>query len=373
MCSNGVRDGSGSEEGVTAMTRRSRRTSVLLAAGALAAGCTAADAAPESTPEVAVLRADASVHEPVWSEEAHALLALSEEEPRIVKVDPTVSGGRLTARTTSSPRYPGMGENLATGATGKGVVYLPRPGAGRVTVVDTGTLRRTGSLYAGPAPSYVSHDAGADVLLALSEDGATLTGVDLQPQPEGAPHVVTRKQVRLSPLGEVDGPDRGHLVEYYTVGPERITHYKGGANEVEKTDDIAFRAETTVDDLLKVTRLYAAEKGTDRLAAIDVKPGGEELHRVAESRLGAPVRHLGVDRDRLYAATATTLVVLATDSYEGYPDGRFSEVKTIDFRAALERAELRTAPLSGLAVGAERVYLTLGGVPYVLSIAKPSL
>ncbi|MFE5598233.1 YncE family protein [Streptomyces coelicoflavus] len=343
------------------------------AVAALAAGCTAADAVPDSTPEVAVLRLDTPVREPVWSKEAGAVVALAESEPRVVKFTPGESAGRMTARTTLSDRIPGLGENLAPSATGEHVLYVPRPDADRVAVLDSGTLRVKGSLRAGEAPAHVTVDSGADVLLALSRDGATVTGVDVQPDPGEDPAVVTRNEVRLGPAGEVDGPDRGRLIEFHTVGPDLISHYKGAVGEVEKTAALAFRAETTTGDLVKVSRLYAAEKGTDRLVAIDVSPGGDKLREVARSRLGAPVLHLGADENRLYAVTEDRLVVLETNSYEGFPSGEFTVVKSIDYRAALKDARLKEAPVSGLAVGPERVYLTLRGVPHALSVAEPGL
>ncbi|EUA34609.1 hypothetical protein I552_5398 [Mycobacterium xenopi 3993] len=37
------------------------------------------------------------------------------------------------------------------------------------------------------------------------------------------------------------------------------------------------------------------------------------------------------------------------------------------------RRPVRSAPVSGMAVGPHRVYLTLAGTPYVLSVAKPHL
>ncbi|MEU3899188.1 hypothetical protein [Streptomyces sp. NPDC045251] len=143
---------------------------------ALVAGCTAADAVTDSAPETAVLRLDAPVREPIWSEEARGVVALAEAEPRLVKFTPASSAGRLTARTAISDPLPGVGENLAPSATGKNVVYVPRPDAGRVDVVDAGTLRVEESLRVGESPSFVAVDTGADVLLALSADGSTVTG-----------------------------------------------------------------------------------------------------------------------------------------------------------------------------------------------------
>ncbi|MFI6808072.1 hypothetical protein ACIBO6_24135 [Streptomyces luteogriseus] len=346
---------------------------MIAAAAALAAGCSAVDAVPDSTPQVAVLRLDTPVREPIWSKEAGGVVALAETEPRVVKVTTAAASGQLRARTTLSEPIPGLGENLAPSATGKDVVYAPRPAADRIDVLDAKTLRFKRSLRAGEAPSFVTVDFGADVLLALSEDGSTVTGVDVQPDPGEEPAVVTRNDVGLGPAGEVDGPARGRLIEFHTVGPNLISHYKGAVDEVKKTADIAFRAETATGDLVKVSRLYAAEKGTDRLVAIDSTPGGDKLEMVARSRLGKPVLHLGADANRLYAATEDRLVVLETNSYEGFTDGKFTVVESIDYRAALKDPKLKEAPLSGMTVGPQRVYLTFRGAPYALSVAEPDL
>jgi len=47
-------------------------------------------------------------------------------------------------------------------------------------------------------------------------------------------------------------------------------------------------------------------------------------------------------------------------------------IRSIDYRAGLPDAA-RTAPLSGMAVGPHRVYLTFAQVPYVVSVAKPRI
>ncbi|MBW0011071.1 MAG: hypothetical protein JO063_13320, partial [Pseudonocardiales bacterium] len=106
--------------------------------------------------------------------------------------------------------------------------------------------------------------------------------------------------------------------------------------------------------------------------AVDTRRTEDGLEVVARADLGEPAHYLGVDQTRIYAATEHQLVVLKTNSYEGYHDQTVPLVTTIGFRSALPGAA-RDAPLSGLAVGPDRVYLTLQGQPYVLSIAKPSI
>jgi hypothetical protein len=179
--------------------------------------------------------------------------------------------------------------------------------------------------------------------------------------------------VQAGPEAELDGTERGRLIEYHVAGPRGIAHYKGDVGSVERKDGIALSAHRTLGDLVKPTRLYVAEEGTGRLLAVGEKPALDGLAVAAEADLGEPVEYLGVDATRIYAATRNKLVVLETDSYEGYDDNKFSIVDTIDFRRPLEGDVLQRAPLSGLAVGDDRVYLTLEGEPYVLSITKPSI
>ncbi|MBP0457128.1 hypothetical protein [Streptomyces montanisoli] len=237
------------------------------------------------------------------------------------------------------------------------------------------TLRTERLLRAGQAPAFVSADAGAKVLLALSEDGSLVTGLDLQRSPGQQQRVVVRRRVALGPGPdrEVDGPARNRVIEFHTIGPRRVSHYEGDAGQVRETASIPFQARAATGDLVKVSRLYAAEKGTDRLVAIDVAPGGDELRLVAQARLGEPVLYLGADENRLYAVTRDRLVVLKTNSFEGFEGGRFTVLATIDLRTALRGSRVRNAPVSGIAVGPDRVYLTVQGRPYVLSIAKPDL
>jgi hypothetical protein len=85
------------------------------------------------------------------------------------------------------------------------------------------------------------------------------------------------------------------------------------------------------------------------------------------------VRELGVDATRIYAATEHTLVVLYTNTYEGYSNNTIPVMENVDFRMALPSQVLQHVPLSGLAVGPARVYLSLQDQPYLISIAKPNL
>lgn len=332
------------------------------------AGCSAADAARLEAPVVA-LRVDAPVHAPVWSHNEHVLLALTEGSPRIAKIDPAGGpGSPRTARTTLSEPLPEVGENIATSPTEADVVFVPQPRLDRVAVVSVGDLRPVRTLRAGPAPSFVAEDSGSKVLLTMPEDGSSVTGVDLLDD-----RVLATREVLAGPEAEVDAGKRGRRIDYHVAGPRGIALYKGSPFSVEKKGEIALSAETSAGDLIKPSRLYAAQKGTGRLFAVDEKRSLHGLEVVARHDMGEPVRHIGVDEARIYAATERRLVVLETNSYEGYENNMFPHLDTIHFRDALQREELEQAPLSGLAVGPDRVYLTLKGQPYVISVGKPSI
>lgn len=325
------------------------------------AGCSGAGAGPGRPAAVVALRVAAPVHEPTWSEHARSLFALT-DDARIAKIDP--SGG---ARTTLSAPFPDAGEDLVTRVT-QAAVYLPQPKLGRVALIDDTDLRQIATVPAGPSPSYLSLDSGADHLLALSEDGSTVTPLDLHDNT-----VAPAQDVHAGPDAELDGAKRGRRIDYHVAGTGGITHYRGRPGSVRSTGQIGISAEKTAGDLTKSSRLYIAEKGTDRLLAVDSTREEGGLKVVAQAHLGEPVHYVGVDETRIYAATEHKLVVFMTNSFEGYHNQTFPIVTTIDFRNALADEAARNAPLAGLAVGPDRVYLALKGQPWIVSIAKPSI
>jgi hypothetical protein len=180
------------------------------------------------------------------------------------------------------------------------------------------------------------------------------------------------EDIHARPPAEIDGANRGRRIDYHVAGPEGITHHKGDPDAVDVDGTIGISAEKSTGDLTKSSRLYVSEKGTDRLFAVDTKPSLHGLHVVAQTHLGEPARYLGVDDTRLYAATEHTLVVLKTNSFEGYANHTFPILSRINFRSALP-AQAGNAELSGLAVGPDRVYLALKDQPYIISIAKPDI
>lgn len=75
----------------------------------------------------------------------------------------------------------------------------------------------------------------------------------------------------------------------------------------------------------------------------------------------------------MHAATDTDVTVFESASVTGYPHGSIPALRVIDYRAGLPSGPARSAPLSGMAIGPDRLYLTLRGQPVVASIAKPEM
>jgi hypothetical protein len=238
---------------------------------------------------------------------------------------------------------------------------------GRVAVVGETDLRPVSALWAGPSPSWLAVDSGADSLLALSQDHLRVTPVDLHDN-----SVAPSQVVQAGADAEVDGAQRGRRIDFHVTSAAGIVHYRGDPGSIHSEGQVAIRTEKAVGDLTKSSRLYVAEKGTDRLLAVDSQRSGHGLEVVAQAHVGEPVEYVGADETRVYAATEHRLVVLATNSFEGYVDQRFPIISVIDFRTALSGAA-RNAALSGLAVSPDRVYLTVQGQPYLMSVAKPSV
>lgn len=337
---------------------------VLAVTPAILAGCSVlGESAAEQ--RVTAIRIEAPVEEPVWDRDRDALLALVEDEPRIARIDPQ------TGATFVSEPFRGAGENLVPAPPQEeGLAFLPQPELGRVAVIRVDDLRRVDSFEAGPSPARVAVDVGSELLFALSEDGSAVTAVDLEAFETLLPPV---EEVEAGREAELEGPARGLAAEFWVVGPNGIALYEGHPTSLHKADDIPVSAGAVAGDPIMITRVYVGEEGTDRLLAVSLNPQTHHLTVAAEKRLGEPIEYVGADEKRVYAATRSKLVVLKTETFEGFGENGFEVVGTIHFRRPLEREALKEAPLSGMAVSPEtaRVYLTLKEEPYVLSIDKP--
>ena len=336
---------------------------VLAVTSAILAGCSAVGGSAAEQ-RVTALKIDASLEEPVWDQERGVMLALVEGAPRVARLNPETG-----AMSVSEPLR-GVGENLVPGPEEEGFAFVPQPDLGRVAVIRLDDLQKVNSLEAGSSPARVATDVGSELLFALSEDGSTVTVVDLETFDTLLPPV---EKVEAGREAELEGPARGLAAEFWVVGPNGIALYEGQPTSLHKVDDIPISAGAVAGDLIMVTRVYVGEEGTDRLLAVSLNPQTHHLTVAAEKRLGEPIEYIGTDQTRVYAATQSKLVVLKTETFENFGENGFEVVDTIHFRRPLKREALKEAPLSGMAVSPEtaRVYLTLKGEPYVLSIDKP--
>ena len=317
----------------------------------------------ETKPEVVVRSVGATLHDPVWSYGTHALIGLTDDS-RLAEITDPLSAEHARTRL-SAPMA--VGRNLQISRKDERQIYVPQPQRGKVAVVDLGTLRQVDEFDAGPAPAYLSEDGGMRVLLALSADGLSVTPVDQYGFRQLPPAKITG-----DPADTVDGANRGRDIDYHLYGPSGIRYYKGPSSPPDERGALSMDVAVSAGDGTAVTRSYVASRDDEVLYAVDSRRGGEGLEVLAATRLPSPIRKIGTDDTRIYVATDRELVTLETDSFTGYPHQTIPVLRIANYRAGLP-PEVQSAPVSGMAVGPHRVYLTLAGTPYVVSVAKPHL
>ncbi|WP_157228714.1 hypothetical protein [Nocardia brevicatena] len=332
---------------------------------AVMTGCSAPGSELEVADAVTVQRAGAVIHEPVYSYADHILLGLTDDQ-RIAGID--LSQGGANVPTTVSDPIPDAGPNPVISPLNGDTALIAQPDRGRVAEIDIGRLAVSDTIDAGPAPSYLGLNSGARVLLALSRDGSTVTPVELH-QRTLLPSTV----VDAGSGATVTGANRGRQLDFHVIGRDRVAYYKGHTPPAQEKGDLGVSVAAAAGDGAKVTRVYLAERGTDRLLAVDAQRGGEGLHVVGTAAVGEQIRYLATDDTRIYAVTDQHVVVLETRSFEGYADRVIPVVRTLDFRSAVPDGPAESAPVSGIAVGNDRVFLTLSGQPYIIGVAKPRL
>ncbi|MDD4867240.1 MAG: hypothetical protein PHQ28_09030 [Mycobacterium sp.] len=319
--------------------------------------------APETTPEVVLWSAGSALHQPVWSYRMHALVALTEDQ-RLAELttDPT----RSDAKTRLSAPL-GAGRNLQISQKDPRVVFVPQPQRGEVAAVDLETLREPRGFHAGPAPAYLAQDAGLRVLLALSADGKSVTPVD-----QYGERALPTAAVAGAPASGLAGLNRGRDIGYHLYGGSGIRYYQGTSSPPAERGALDMDVAVWAGDGTAATRSYVAGPNDNVLRAVDSRRSGAGLEVLGSARLPSPIRALGTDDTRIYAATDNELVVLETDSFTGYRHGTIPVLRVIGYRSGLPGAAGK-APLSGMAIGPRRVYLTLDRTPYVVGVAKPHL
>ena len=309
------------------------------------------------------MTAGAMLRDPLWSYRFHALIGLTDDNRLAEIIDP-VSSGHTTTRLSSQMA---VGRNLQISRKDDRHVFVPLPRRGQVAVVDLETLRQVDEFDAGPAPAYLAEDSGMRMLLALSADGSSVTPID-----EYGFRALSTAKITGDPSNVIDGANRGREIEYHVYGPSGIRYYKGTSSPAEERGSLPMDVGSSAGDGTAVTRSYVARRDDDVLYAVDSRRGGEGLTVLATTRLPSPIRRIGTDDTRIYAATDQEVVVLETADVTGYPHKTIPVLRTANYRRALPEAQ-RSAPLSGMAIGPHRVYLTFAGTPLVTSVAKPRL
>lgn len=332
------------------------------AIGAVAAAA-CSGASSRGAPEVVLWPVGAVLHQPVWSYRTQALFALTEDH-RVAEV---TAGDRPEDAKTRLSAPMAVGRNLQISQKDDRVVFVPQPERGRVAVVDLQSLRQIDDFDAGPAPAYLSEDAGLRMLLALSADGKSVTAVD-----QYGYRKLPTAPITGDPADSIDGANRGREIDYHVYGSSGIRHYQGFSSPAEERGSLTMDVAVSAGDGTAVTRSYVAGPNDNVLRAVDSRRSGSGLTVLATARLSSPIRELGTDDTRIYAATDHEVVVLQTASFTGFPQQTIPVIRAIDYRAGLPAA-LRSARLSGMAVGPQRVYLTFTDAPFVVSVAKPHL
>lgn len=330
-----------------------------------AAGCSSPNSGPATGSGVRVMGLNRAVDAPVWSKDRETVLALVHGGSRVAEISPSKTG---PPDFTMSSALDDTGRNVVTDPTGDDAVFVPQPRKDRIVELGLPNLRKKAVLDLGRSPSQVAVDSGSRTLLALSEDGTRISGMRLR-----TGETLPTRRSSGGPTAELDGPNRGRLIDYHVLGPKGVSHYKGAQDEVERVGTLAIPVRTAASDKAKTSRLYVAEQGTNKLRAVDTTRSQDGLEIVATSRFDEPIEALATDDLRIYAVTQHRLLVLAANNVQGFGDGALRVVKRVPYRRALHGAKVKHAAPSGIAVGDERVYLTLRGEPYMVSIDKPAM
>lgn len=337
--------------------------------GAVAcAGCSVPEpslrGAPGTSPETSYLQVQTPLRDPVWSYRTGSLIALT-DDGRLAAVEHADDPDAVTTRL--SPPLD-AGRNVQISRADDQTVFVPQPARDRVAAVRLTDLRQVGDIDAGPTPAYLSEVSGMRVLLALSADGLTVTPVE-----ELGLRKLPATRVAASATGVIGGANRGRAIEYHVYRPDGVSYYKGPSSPPEHRGRYDTEVAVAAGDGTAAGRVYLADARGDTLYAVESARGGHGLQEIGRSPVSSPIRYLGSDDTRVYAATDTDVTIFESAAFTGYPHGSIPVLRVIDYRAGLPSGPARSTPLSGMAIGPDRVYLTLRGQPVVVSVAKPQL
>jgi hypothetical protein len=335
---------------------------VILVAGfsLLLGGCGGAPAQAQKAVEL--LSVGSPMREPVWVDKPNFAIALRADEPRVVKFNASAGApGESTlgpGALESSGVLEGVGQNMAPNHLKEDEVYTAQPDLGRIAQIDPTTLRKTGYFDVGGDPEWVAVHPGSQTLFALSRDGSTLTEVDLRD-----PKKTFSFDINAGEGAHIDTPQRGIEPELWTWGPGGIAYYNGFPPEQKV--GMPVNAGAFAVDIETAQRAYVGEGASGRVIAVEGDPQGileGKLKEMAEQDLGEPAEHLEAEDLRVFAVTQNKLVAMKRDNLD--------ILDTVEFRSFLDQQGLGDARVSGMTVTGDRVYVTLEGQPYILSLRK---
>jgi hypothetical protein len=303
-----------------------------------------------------LLKVDVPLRALAWNPAQEVVYGLERDGERLLEVDPEeltgidFAGPRPDA-VEDSRKLPGAGENLAVDARQPGEIYVPQPNLDQVHVLGTEDLLDVREFDAGVPPARVTLDRYSDLLFALSQDGRTVTRVDLAGNEVVA--VTTFDRGRAT-LAQANGA--GSL---WTAGPEGVALY--GGPDLDLRGRVSLDAGGLAADPDDPERAYASDPEGGRVVAVEAEGTRDRLRVVAAADVGA--RYLAVERDRVYALGEDALTVLDSEDLE--------VLKTVDLDPVLTGAPYPDGKPSALTVGEENLYVALADAPYVLSLEKP--
>jgi hypothetical protein len=316
-------------------------------------GCASAGAGQQER----LLRIEGPLTEPAWVPSQNALIAPSEDGRRVELIDLDSSeDGKAPVRSVT---LKDLGENVALNPREPGLAYIARPESGRITALDTDTLRVVRGYETGGTPSYVTLGAQEELLFALSEDGTDVLGVDL-----AASRELPTLRVNGDPRTLAEAPEKGFDPALWVAGSQGTTYH--GGDPLESMVRSPQEAQDIAVDTESAQRVYVAEGS--RLTALEGDPQEQlegDLEELASRDLGGKLEAVTSDALYVYAATKDRLVVMLRETLE--------TVETVDLEDKFEQKGLHPTGISGITTGesAGGVYLTLEGEPYVVRICKP--
>ena len=98
---------------------------------------------------------------------------------------------------------------------------------------------------------------------------------------------------------------------------------------------------SSAGDGTAVTRSYVARRNDDIIYVVDLRRSTEGLRVRAATRLPSPIRRIGTDDTRIYAATDREVVVLETNSFMRFEQDKIPVLRITNYRTALPESNGR--------------------------------